>query len=230
MALSSRRLLSAMGISVIFRSPVVTAVLVVLTRHGEKCVKGSCSAKSSGNDLSPDGVARASYLANCFDKSSDAFPQGPPDAIVGTSASNRERELAAPLAKKLNIQMKMDCLDTTPLGYGCAKGHIKDAAKKGAKTVWVVWEHKNIPPLARYLGATSAPKSWPGSCCCTDVDSDKTRNTPGCYDQIWQFELGTGSDFKILHQGFQPEGACSIGSGEAKFMHAGNLTHEPVVV
>jgi len=211
MASSSSAVAVAMMISVLLHSPVAAGVLIVLTRHGEKCA-GGCTAKSSGNDLSPDGYARASYLAKCFDASSAAFPNGPPDAIVGTSASNRERELAAPLAKKLNIKMIMNCLDTTPLGYGCAKKHIEDAAKNGAKSVWVVWEHKNIPPLARYLGAHSAPSKWPDNCCCTDVDKDKSRNSPGCYDQIWQFQFQTGSGFKVLHQGFQPQGACRIGS------------------
>lgn len=218
-----------MIISVMLHTSVAGDVLVVLTRHGEKCVKGSCTAKDSGKNLSPDGYSRASYLADCFDRSSAAFPNGPPDAIIGTSASNRERELAAPLAKKLSIQMKMNCLDTTPIGYGCAKQHIEDAADKGAKTVWVVWEHKNIPALARYLGAKSAPKKWPGKCGCS-VDSDKSRNTPGCYDQIWQFHFRTGSNFKVLHEGFEPHGACSIGSGATNLIHAGNLTQEVVIV
>jgi hypothetical protein len=209
---------------------LASGVLVVLTRHGEKCLKKSCHAKDTGMDLSPDGYARASYLANCFDRSSAAFPSGPPEAIVGTSSSHRERELAAPLAKKLNIHMNMECLDTTPLGYGCAKKHIEDAAKKGAKTVWVVWEHKNIPPLARYLGAHSAPGSWPGKCCCTAVDNDNSRNTPGCYDQIWQFEFGTGANFKVLHQGFQPNGACNIGSLASGSLLSANLTQQAVVV
>merc|ERR1712118_35993 len=125
------------------------SITIVLTRHGEKCVKG-CKGKQSGADLTADGRARADYLKKCFATGSSALPALPftsSDSIAGFDGKNpfpchREKELAMPLANAVGIDTKSSWNCDTYYDYGCAERHVKAAIKKGSQKIWLVWEHR----------------------------------------------------------------------------------------
>lgn len=207
---------------------------VVITRHGEKCVSGPCKPHDPTN-LSPDGYARADYLAKCFATRSSVMPSLPftgRDKIAGFDgkpwifgpACHREKELAKPLAGKLGIKLNWFNCDTTT-DFKCAKSHVEAAHKAGAPKIWLVWEHKNIPKLASALGLKNAP-GWPSKCCqdAGGVDKDKSRNNPGCYDKIWTFQYPNPKGLTKLCQGFKGKSTDQCGI----FRPSSNLTEEDI--
>ena len=145
-----------------------SAVRIVMTRHGEKCLKGSCDGPDSGADLSQDGRDRAQYLAKCFNKPSRAFPDGCSSktncAIVYCDGPgmHREKDLAQPLANTIGFPLSSGQIGgDSQFYYNKVKDKINQFAKQGVKSIWVVWEHDNLAKLAPYLNKKANFGSWP---------------------------------------------------------------------
>jgi hypothetical protein len=126
---------------------------VVIIRHGEKPDKG--------NNLSCAGLNRALALPVVLDTvtGKPAFTYVPKIKVGTTTSSDRMFQTVTPFAVQQNLNINSDFKETD----------VKDAAKdvltrKGM--VLMVWEHSNIPPLAKALGVPGKLK-WHG----TDFDS-----------------------------------------------------------
>ena len=134
--------------------PAGVSLRVVIIRHGEK--------PDTGNNLSCAGLNRALALPAVLDTviGKPGYTYVP---TIGTgdkkTSSVRMFQTVTPFAVKNNLPVnsKYDEADTTAVAI--------DVKKKKGK-VLMVWEHGNIPGLARNLGV-KGNLSWPGS----DFDS-----------------------------------------------------------
>mmetsp|Transcript_36401 Transcript_36401/g.84417 ORF Transcript_36401/g.84417 Transcript_36401/m.84417 type:complete len:129 (-) Transcript_36401:623-1009(-) len=95
---------------------------VLIMRHGEK-------TEESDTGLSPEGLARAQYIAQCIgdDVTTHATPLGPVSAIMVSATrdgkSHRTRDTVMPLAKARGLIMN-DTIDKKKLhrpGEHCAR-------------------------------------------------------------------------------------------------------------
>ena len=132
-----------------------SSLRVVIIRHGEK--------PSDGDNLSCKGLNRALALPPVLHKKfgvpNHAYV---PSIDEGKSTKHvRMFQTIAPMAVKYNLTINTKFAETDTAG----------AAEEGMtkkKTVLMVWEHSQIPDLAKAFGVTD-PKaqSWPGD----DFDS-----------------------------------------------------------
>jgi hypothetical protein len=154
---------------------------VVIIRHGEK--------PSRGNNLCPKGLNRALQLPDVLYKVA-GIPNHTyiPKVKTGANTSGmRMLQTITPFAVKYNLTLNSTYKDSEPVP---AATEIKN--KSGV--VLVVWDHTNIPAMARALGAKGVPK-WHK----TDFDS------------IWIVEFTKGAaqpSFSIQSENIHPKGAC----------------------
>jgi hypothetical protein len=151
-----------------------TVLKVVIIRHGEK--------PDSGDNLSCKGQYRALKLADVLTKQ-----VGKPDftyvPTIGTgkahTSSVRMFQTVSPFAIRHNLIVNSAYKETN------VKGAAADVlARRG--TVLMVWEHGNIPPLAKALGVPAAqvPAKWHGK----------------DFDSIWtvEFEQSASGGLQLL--------------------------------
>ena len=133
--------------------PVDVVLRVVIIRHGEK--------PDSGNNLSCTGFNRSLALPAVLDTVTGTpdFTYVPTMTTGKKSKSIRMFQTVTPFAvqKNLTINSKYSETDTS--------GAAKDVKEKRGM-VLMVWEHGNIPGLARCLGVKGS-LSWSGK----DFDS-----------------------------------------------------------
>lgn len=127
---------------------------VVIVRHGEK--------PKNGDNLSCEGLNRALALPDVLDS---LF--GKPDYSyvprihTGKSTSNvRMFQTISPMAVRYNLTVDTKYKETDTVNVAA-----EILTKKG--TILIVWEHGNIPGVARNLGVTKPDLHWDGS----DFDS-----------------------------------------------------------
>jgi hypothetical protein len=141
---------------------------VVIIRHGEKPKKG--------DNLSCQGLNRALALPNVL-YSMFGVPDYSyvPTMKTGKSTSSvRMFQTITPFAVQYNIMVNSAFKETDTAAVA------KDARNRRG-TVLLVWEHGNIPGVARNLGVVSDSLAWDG----TDFDS------------IWIIEYGEDKKGKL---------------------------------
>ncbi|MBC7691149.1 MAG: hypothetical protein H7222_05220 [Methylotenera sp.] len=136
---------------------------VVILRHGEK--------PDVGNDLSPQGYARAKGLVAFFQTSPLITKFGTPVALYAASpvhddGSVRSIETLTPTSQALKL----------PLHTQFNKHQIPEMVREilgtsayDNKTVIICLPHASIPETAHQFGAVHAPADW----------------TQGAYDRVW---------------------------------------------
>lgn len=177
-------LLSA-GISAAQKLPPGVTLRVVIIRHGEK--------PDNGNNLSCQGLNRALALPAVLDTVT-----GKPDhtyvptiKVGKKTSSDRMFQTVTPFAIRQNLQINSNYEETD------STGAAKDVLKKQGM-VLMVWEHSNIPPLARALGVPGN-LSWSGK----------------DFDSIWIIDYKTSKkgnlkfkDFHIEQENIHPANTC----------------------
>jgi hypothetical protein len=161
------------------------ALKVVIIRHGEK--------PETGDNLSCAGLNRALALPPVL-KNAVGIPDYTyvPTMKTGKkTGSVRMFQTVTPFAVKYNltINSKYQEMDST--------GAASDVLKKRG-VVLMVWEHSNIPPLARALGVPGE-LSWKGK----DFDSIWTIEFTENADKTLTFK-----DFKISQENITPSDKC----------------------
>lgn len=163
--------LSLIGLMIVLPYSVATAdpdpsLKVVIVRHGEKLPKNI----DKGN-LSCAGLNRSLKLPNVI-----VQKFGVPNHIYAPKLDNgkdtdhsRMFQTASPLASLYNLAI------TTTYKEADTDGAAKDVKTK-KKVVLMVWEHGNIPALAKSLEPNNAPATWD--------DED--------FDSIWILDYSTG--------------------------------------
>lgn len=140
---------------------------VVIVRHGEKPPKD----KDNGN-LSCDGLNRSLKLPAVI-----VTKFGVPNHIYAPELSSGSRtghsrmfQTATPLAALYNLKIntKFDEDDTDDAA---------DDVKSKKKVVLMVWEHSQIPSLAKSLQPDGAPTTWDGD----------------DFDSIWILDYSSGT-------------------------------------
>lgn len=145
---------------------------IFIVRHGEKPtgkMRGiNKQGKESEHSLTTVGWQRAGALVGLFGASAYSEPKAPlatPGFIFAASPdapgadpkekSRREEETAGPLAARLGLQAN--------IGYGKGdEAKVAKAAKACPGHVVIVWEHENIPKLAReFSDSPDIPDKWP---------------------------------------------------------------------
>jgi hypothetical protein len=137
-------------------APGSTVLTVYIIRHGEKPAKG--------NNLSCEGQYRALALADTLLVRLGGSPNYTyvPKINTGDSTSSaRMFQTVSPFAIQQNLYINSSYKETD------VKSAAKDVLKRRG-VVLMVWEHSNIPPLAKALGVKGSeiPK-WHGK----DFDS-----------------------------------------------------------
>jgi len=154
---------------------------VVIIRHGEK--------PEVGDNLNCAGFNRSLALPKVlYDKFGTASTIYVPTIKAGSETKPvRMFQLITPYAVKYNLAIN----SSYPVD-----GH-KDLAKEIKKldgVVLVVWEHDNIPKIAKSLGVKSVP-NWPG----TDFDS------------IWIITYKNGvATLTTDKEGIKPSSVCAF--------------------
>lgn len=146
-------------LSVIFVNFFVSAIpkRVVILRHGEKY--------TTSINLTPKGELRAKRLAEYFSKLPDVIYNQKPYAILGITPHTMVT--MAPTAKLFKLPI------VSFFSFTKNKQEIKEYSKLAAKilredpiydnkVIIACWEHRELPVLARTLGAKQAPSNWPG--------------------------------------------------------------------
>ena len=154
---------------------------VVIIRHGEK--------PSTGDNLCPKGLDRANLLPAVLDKviSVPDYTYIPQVNTGKTTRSIRMLETITPFAVAHNLT-----LNSNFKNEDVKKAAADVLQKKGV--VLMVWEHSNIPDLAKALGVTGKLK-W--------KDDD--------YDSIWIIEYPANSQtpvMRIEQENLHPKGKC----------------------
>jgi hypothetical protein len=117
-----------------------TVQKVVLIRHGEKPDKG--------DNLSCKGLNRSIQLPAVLNKLGTINSIFVPSLGEGKSTSHsRMFQTATPYAVQHNMDINTKYKESDPAG-------VATAIKKQAGTVLVIWEHNNIPAIAKALGVT----------------------------------------------------------------------------
>jgi broad specificity phosphatase PhoE len=149
-------------IFVLFAGPAVHAspAQVIIIRHGEK--------PASGPDLNERGHQRALALVGFFTTNPKMMQHGRPAQIFAMQPKNaydtskdigsmRAIETVQPLADYLHMPIDADYITDD---YKLMADKIMKDSKLDGKMVLICWEHKAIPPMADYFGATQAPNHW----------------------------------------------------------------------
>ncbi|WFD19600.1 hypothetical protein MCAP1_001834 [Malassezia caprae] len=115
---------------------------IFLIRHGEK-------VNDDAIGLSLAGKQRAQCIANLFSRGDKKV-----DAIITQDFKSdgsriRPYDTAKPLADRLGLTIDHHCDRDDD---DCAADTVSDAAKKGAKTILVCWEHDALSDIADNLG------------------------------------------------------------------------------
>lgn len=155
---------------------------VVIVRHGEKPPKG--------DNLSCQGFNRSKLLPPVLYKACGGVPNYTfvPTMKTGKSTSSvRMFQTVTPFAVQYNLKIDSRYAETDT---------IKAAADVVKKTgvVLMVWEHGNIPGLARNMGVPDVP-GWMGS----------------DFDSMWIIEFPAGGGVPTLtigQEGLKPSAVC----------------------
>jgi hypothetical protein len=129
---------------------------IVVIRHAEK-------PKDKANPhLSRIGVRRAERLASFIMRDSFMIRLGLPVAVFATKTTKgdngqRTQETVAPLARALGVPVLKPYVGKRYAAL--ARLVLTDRAYDG-KTVFICWNHENIPRLASALGVTPEPPKW----------------------------------------------------------------------
>ncbi len=154
---------------------------VVIIRHGEKPPKG--------DNLSCQGFNRAiglpAVLYSKFGKPDYTYV---PRMKTGKSTSSvRMFQTVSPFAIKYNLTVDTRYAETDSVG-------VAGSVVKKTGTVLLVWEHGNIPPIARALGVQNVP-GWKGS----------------DFDSIWIIDFPAGGGTPVMtigSEGLKPGTNC----------------------
>ena len=151
----------APAISVIPRVPVLRVIII---RHGEK--------PEEGDNLSCAGLNRALALPAVLNQLMPTPPDYTYVPLIGTdgqkTSTARMFQTVTPYAVQRNLMVNSDyTVDNT-------KGVAQELRHKRG-TALVVWEHDNIPKIAKKLGI-KGPLEWP--------DAD--------FDSIWIIDFSGG--------------------------------------
>jgi hypothetical protein len=155
---------------------------VVIVRHGEKPLKG--------DNLSCQGFNRSKLLPPVLYKACGT----PEHTYVPTmntgkkTTSVRMFQTVTPFAVQYNLTVNTKYSETDTI-----KVTQDIMTKKGV--VLMVWEHSNIPALARNFGVTGEDLTWKG----------------GDFDSMWIIEFKNGSatpTFTKTQEGLKPKADC----------------------
>lgn len=125
---------------------------ILIIRHAEK------PDSADDPNLTPRGYARAVALVQFFSASFDT-----PDYLFATQASkhsNRPVETITPLAGALHMPVDSKVADADYLLF--AQDILTNPQYTG-KMLIICWHHGTIPALAKALGISDPPQSWPGT-------------------------------------------------------------------
>lgn len=155
---------------------------VVIIRHAEK--------PSIGDNLCPKGLDRANLLPSVLDKIVGVpdFTYIPQVNTGKTTRSVRMLQTITPFAVEHNLVLNSDFKNDE------VKKATADVLQKSG-VVLMVWEHSNIPDLAKALGVNRKLK-W--------KDED--------YDSIWVLEFKKKSaepELRIEQENIHPKGTCN---------------------
>lgn len=138
---------------------------IILIRHAEKPPEELMRV-----DLTEQGTARAAALHKLFEKSADRpDPLTKPDFVIaGANTKKSERSVltAAPLAKRFDLKVNATIEKND---YPRLAAELLSKPIYAGKTVLVVWNHSNLPGLAKALGADGVPEHW----------------NPEVFDRVW---------------------------------------------
>jgi hypothetical protein len=153
---------------------------LVFIRHGEK--------PDDGDNLNCQGLNRSmllpSVLFKKFGKPNNIYIPAPATGKLTKRA--RMLQTITPFVAKynLNINSQFEVEDYKK---------ISKALLSEEGTVIIVWEHKNIAPILKYLGVTATPLKWP--------DAD--------FDTIWVVTFANGSPVLTRDkEGLHPSAGC----------------------
>eukprot|EP00928_Gymnodinium_smaydae_P032808 TRINITY_DN23674_c0_g1_i1.p1 TRINITY_DN23674_c0_g1~~TRINITY_DN23674_c0_g1_i1.p1 ORF type:complete len:238 (+),score=19.26 TRINITY_DN23674_c0_g1_i1:47-760(+) len=162
----------------------VDIAIVNLFRHGEKSNK-------SGAALTPEGQARANYIARCMStgEMSRALPFGNPTIVMAsanTRHSHRPQDTVSRLANALGLKLDLSCDEQDSQ---CFATRMQTLGANG--TLVAAWHHEALPDLVRSLNVphTSEFNSWPDICDSTSWPEPPYCSGSSCYDLIWQLRL-----------------------------------------
>jgi len=155
---------------------------VIIIRHGEK--------PSTGDNLCPKGLDRANLLPPVLDKivGTPDFTYVPQVNTGKTTRSVRMLQTVTPFAVEHNLVLNTNFKNDE------VKKAATDVLQKSG-VVLMVWEHSNIPDLAKELGVTGKLK-W--------KDED--------YGSIWIIEFNKKSSppvLRIEQENLNPKGSCN---------------------
>lgn len=170
---------------------------VLLMRHGEKTA-------ASGNGLSPEGIARAQYLARCLgtDELTRATPIGPVRAVIASATregkSHRPRDTVRPLAEARGLLLR-DSVDKKD--FAGLERVVRGSLVEDGTTV-IAWQHEELPglllELAPDLSLDDSFADWPARCDAASWPEPKHLKGGKCYDLVWQLTMrrrvGEGHD------------------------------------
>ena len=153
-------------------APPEPVLRVIIIRHGEK--------PEEGDNLSCAGLNRALALPTVLNRLLPTPPDYTYVPLIGTDDQNtstaRMFQTVTPYAVQHNLTVNSDYVVDN------AKGIAKELRHKRG-TVLLVWEHDNIPKIAKKLGLKD-PEEWP--------DED--------FDSIWTITFsGGGAKGKAKH-------------------------------
>lgn len=155
---------------------------VIIVRHGEKPPKG--------DNLSCQGFNRSKLLPPVLYKACGGAPNYTyvPTMKTGKSTSSvRMFQTVTPFAVQYNLKIDSRYAETDTVNAAA------DVIKKTG-VVLMVWEHSNIPGLARNMGVPGVP-GWKGS----------------DFDSMWiiEFPAGGGTPtLTISQEGLKPSANC----------------------
>jgi hypothetical protein len=127
---------------------------VLLMRHAEK--------PAVGNELSPQGWARARALPKLFSGRPEFLKFGLPVALYAMAPSHENGSVRAIqtlqfLARALNLQTETQF---TKDEVSQLINQIRSDSRLNGRTIVICWEHKMIPVIAHGFGIT-VPDNWP---------------------------------------------------------------------
>jgi hypothetical protein len=162
--------------------PDSTVLTVFIIRHGEKPAKG--------NNLSCEGQYRALALADTLAVrvGTPNFTYVPKMKTGDSTSSIRMFQTVSPFAISQNLYINSSYKETD------VAGAAKDVLSRRG-VVLMVWEHGNIPPLAKALGvkASEVPK-WHGK----------------DFDSIWTIEFTVSKKGNLKVASFDTTGRENI--------------------
>jgi len=184
--------------------------LVNLIRHGERY-----NEKTHGGHLHPYGIERAEYIAKCVMDPAPtlAFPLGRPSRLLASYGhhSTRPKETLEPLERDSGIK----------LDFNIAYDDV-DAFKKyvhelhHGQTLFVAWQHQQIPKLVKAFVGNMAKRRWPAECPYNEwIEPDEIQHG-GCYDAVWQMALHRENH----SEPWQPQAFAQMHAGFAGSRHS----------